>query len=160
MCVWSEDVLCCCGPVVARIEQRSAYYPLSISLGKTFSLSDPSGFFLSFLSVLHNGNWNILDISSSSVLAPPKENVDQVSSLQDTQKVEQRVRFRDEGTVEWYQVMFTSQNGHIGCWVTGTAVCGTPGTATHNKVKVFLSIQFELGEMLKTYKQELVLLRR
>lgn len=94
--------MCCAAvdPVVARTEQRSAYYPLIISLGKTFSLSDPSGFFLSFLSVLLNGNWNILDISSSSVLAPPKENVDQVSSLQDTQKVEQRVSFRDEGTVE------------------------------------------------------------
>lgn len=34
-------------------------------------------------------------------------------------------------------MMFTLQNGHIGCWVTGTAVCGTLGTATHNKVKAF-----------------------
>lgn len=54
--------------------------------------------------------------------------------------------------------MVTSAHG---CWVTGTAVCGTPGTTTHSKVKAFCAhIEFELGEMLKIYKQELVLQRR
>lgn len=54
--------------------------------------------------------------------------------------------------------MVTSAQGH---WVTGTAVRATPGTTTHSKVKAFcVHIEFELGEMLKIYKQELVLQRR
>lgn len=57
-----------------------------------------------------------------------------------------------------YYKMVTSAHG---CWVTGTAVCGTPGTTTHSKVKAFCAhIEFELGEMLKIYKQELGLQRR
>lgn len=44
-------------------------------------------------------------------------------------------------------------------WSLGT--CATPGTTTHSKVKAFcVHIAFELGEMLKIYKQELVLQRR
>lgn len=36
-----------------------------------------------------------------------------------------------------------------------------PGTTTHSKVEAFcVHIEFELGEMLKIYKQELVLWRR
>lgn len=50
-----------------------------MGLGKALSLSDLF-VVLSFLSVLLNGNRNILDVSSSSVLAPPKENLSHLFS--------------------------------------------------------------------------------
>lgn len=66
-------------PAVARTEQRSVYYSLTMRLGKAFSLSDPFCC-CSLILIFLNGSRNILDISSSSVLAPPKENLSDLFS--------------------------------------------------------------------------------
>ena len=77
-------------PVVARAEQRSVYYPVIMSFGKTFSLS--ATFFLSHFFSL------ILDLScltatgrswvlpQVSALTPPRGNAVRVTSFQNTQK--------------------------------------------------------------------------
>lgn len=85
------------------------------------------------------------------------------TSFQNTLKRRQKAQVRDARAAEWCQAMFVLQNGHIGAWSLGNCNCSLWYFLDSNSrdIKAFcVHIEFELGEMLKIHKQELVLQRR